>query len=85
MAPGSYLVISHATYDFNIKVLNNSRVYNDATAPFIPRSRAQILSLLGGFDLVEPGLVDAAQWRPDGTRPQPPMHLNIYGAVAARS
>lgn len=85
MAPGSYLVISHATYDFNIKVLNNSRVYNDATAPFIPRSRAQILSLLGGFDLVEPGLVDVAHWRPDGTRPQPPMHLNIYGAVAARS
>jgi SAM-dependent methyltransferase len=85
MAPGSYLVVSHATYDFNIKVLNNSRVYNDATAPFIPRSRAQILGLLGGFDLIEPGLVDAAQWRPDGTRPQPPMHLNIYGGVAAKA
>jgi len=85
MAPGSYLVLSHATYDFNIKVLNNSRVYNDATAPFIPRSRAQILGLLSGFDLIEPGLVDAAHWRPDGTRPQPPMHLNIYGGVAAKA
>ena len=85
MAPGSYLVISHATYDFNIKVLNNSRVYNDATAPFIPRSRAQIAALLGGFDLMDPGLVDVAHWHPDGTRPVPAMHLNIYGAVAARA
>ncbi len=82
MAPGSYLVISHATYDFNIKVLNNSRVYNDATAPFIPRSRAQIAALLSGFKLVDPGLVDVAHWRPDGTRPVPPIHLNIYGAIA---
>lgn len=85
MAPGSHLVVSHATYDFNIKVLNNSRVWNDATAPFIPRSRAQIAALLGGFDLLEPGLVDVAHWRPDGTRPMPPLHLNIYGAVAAKA
>ena len=82
MAPGSYLVISHATYDYNIKVLNNSRVYNDATAPFVPRSRAQISALLEGFELLDPGLVDVAHWCPDGTRPLPPMHLNIYGAVA---
>jgi SAM-dependent methyltransferase len=84
MAPGSHLVISHATYDFNIKVLNNSRVYNDATAPFIPRSRVQITELLTGFELLEPGLVDVPQWRPDGSRPIPPQHLNMYGAVARK-
>jgi SAM-dependent methyltransferase len=85
MAPGSRLVLSHATYDYNIKVLNNSRVYNDATAPFIPRSRAQITALLDGFEPEEPGLVDVARWRPDGTRPLPAYHLNIYGAVARRT
>jgi SAM-dependent methyltransferase len=84
MAPGSYLVVSHATYDFNIKVLNNSRVYNDATAPFIPRSRTQIAGLLTGFELIEPGLVDAARWRPDGIRPVPPQPLNNYGAVGRK-
>jgi hypothetical protein len=84
LAPGSHLVLSHATYDFNIKVLNNSRVYNDATAPFIPRSRAQIAELLTGFELLEPGLVDVAHWRPDGNRPVPPQHLNMYGAVARK-
>lgn len=84
MAPGSHLVISHATYDFNIKVLNNSRVYNDVTAPFIPRSRAQVLSLLPGFEVEEPGLVDVAHWRPDGVRPLPQHPLNIYGAIARK-
>jgi precorrin-6B methylase 2 len=84
MAPGSHLVLSHATYDFNIKVVNNSRVYNDATAPFVPRSGAQIKALLGGFEPLEPGLVDVAQWRPDGARPLPDRHLNIYGVVARK-
>lgn len=84
MAPGSHLVLSHATYDFNIKVLNNSRVYNDATAPFVPRSRAQITKLLAGFEPLEPGLVDVAHWRPDGVRPVPAGHLNIYGVVARK-
>lgn len=85
LAPGSSLVLSHATYDFNIKVLNNSRVYNDVTAPFIPRSRAQVMKLLGGFELEEPGLVDVAQWHPDGVRPLPGHPLNIYGALARKA
>lgn len=85
MAPGSHLIVSHATYDYNIKVLNNSRVWNDATSPFIPRSRTQIAGLLAGFELLDPGLVDVAHWRPDGNRPLPPMHLNIYGAVARKA
>jgi SAM-dependent methyltransferase len=84
LVPGSHLILSHATFDFNIKVLNNSRVYNDVTTPFIPRSRAQIAAMLDGFEPLEPGLVDVARWRPDGTRPIPPNPLNIYGAVVRR-
>ncbi|MGH6657335.1 MAG: SAM-dependent methyltransferase [Actinocrinis sp.] len=84
MAPGSHLVLSHATHDFNIKMLNNSRVYNDVSAPFVPRSRARISALLDGFEPLEPGLVEVAQWRPDGTRPTPAQPLNTYGVVARR-
>jgi SAM-dependent methyltransferase len=84
LAPGSHLVLSHATYDFNIKVLNNSRVYNDVTTPFVPRSHGQIAAMLEGFDLLDPGLVDVAHWRPDGARPIPPHPLNIYGAVGVK-
>ena len=84
LAPGSHVVLSHATYDFNIRVLNNSRVYNDVTTPFVPRSRAQIAAMLEGFDLLDPGLVDVAHWRPDGARPIPAHPLNIYAAVARK-
>jgi hypothetical protein len=81
MVPGSLLIFSHATFDYDLRVLNNARVYNDATAPFIPRTRAQLERLLGGFELVEPGLVELPLWRPDGARPLPAQHINMYAAV----
>jgi S-adenosyl methyltransferase len=84
MAPGSLLIFSHATFDFDLRVLNNARVYNDASAPFVPRARAHLERLLVGFDLVEPGLVELPQWRPDGARPIPAEHTGLYAAVGRR-
>ncbi len=65
LAPGSYLAISH----FSDKQRDNAdriaamseRTANKST----PRSRAQIQALFEGFALVEPGLVDVCDWRPD--------------------
>jgi hypothetical protein len=66
MAPGSYLVISHGTSEERPatvqKIVN---VYQEATAQAVLRSRAEVLPLFAGFDLVDPGLVYASQWRPD--------------------
>jgi hypothetical protein len=66
MAPGSYLVISHATADFHpdqgAKV---TQVYQQASAPLVLRSRDQIARFFDGFDLVEPGLVEPVAWRSD--------------------
>lgn len=84
LASGSLLIFSHATFDFDLRVLNNARVYNDATAPFVPRARAQLERLLGGFELVEPGLVELPLWRPDGARPIPAEHTGMYAAVGRR-
>jgi SAM-dependent methyltransferase len=84
LAPGSHLILSHATYDFNIRILNNARVYNDVTVPFVPRTRAQISAMLDGFEPLEPGLVEVAHWRPDGSRPVPRHHLDVYAAVARK-
>ena len=84
MAPGSLLIFSHATFDFDLRVLNNARVYNDATAPFVPRGRAQVERLLDGFELIEPGLVELPLWRPDGSRPIPAEHTGMYAAVGRR-
>ncbi len=66
MAPGSYLVISHATGDFHPHAgAKVTEVYGQASAPLVLRSRRQIERFFDGFDLVEPGLVEPAAWRPD--------------------
>jgi hypothetical protein len=68
MAPGSYLVISHATGDFRPDVAGKlTEIYREASAPLVLRDRTECARLFEGFELVEPGLVQPAAWRPDGT------------------
>ena len=68
LAPGSYLVLTHVTGDERDvgTVSEITAVYDTATAPLIPRSRAQVTRLFDGFELVEPGVVFSSQWRPTG-------------------
>jgi len=66
MAPGSYLVLSHATGDFHPQAgAKVTEVYQRASAPLVLRPRAAIQRFFDGFDLVEPGLLQPAVWRPD--------------------
>ncbi len=67
MAPGSYLAISHAVTDEASKdvlsVIADTR--QGPTSPPVPRTAEEIGGFFTGLDLVEPGLVDVSQWRPD--------------------
>jgi hypothetical protein len=87
MAPGSYLVLSHITsHEQPPEVVTNLRkVFEQAREPMVPRSREQILSFLEGFELVDPGLVKAPDWRPDQPGPprQPATGL-VLGAVGLK-
>ena len=67
LAPGSYLVLSHgATEDRPTVARAAEKVYDQAVAaPLRMRSRAELLPLFEGFELVEPGLVPIPHWRPD--------------------
>jgi hypothetical protein len=66
MAPGSYLVISHGASEERPSTAQDVvDLYQEATARAVLRTRAEILPFFTGFELVEPGLVYAAQWRPD--------------------
>ncbi len=86
MAPGSYLVISHATADFHPQVAAKiTDVYQQASAPLVLRSRSQIERFFDGFDLVAPGLVEPASWRPDGEGPPSPSAGGFYGGVGRKS
>lgn len=65
MAPGSYLVISHATADSYQELDDAIQAYSTASSSMHNRTRAEIEALFTGLDLVDPGVVWLAQWRPD--------------------
>jgi S-adenosyl methyltransferase len=84
MAPGSYLVISHATGDFHPQAgAKVSQIYRHASAPLVLRSRTEIERFFDGFDLVAPGLVQPAAWRPD-PGPLSPSAGGFYSGVGQR-
>ena len=67
LAPGSYLVISHATYEgMPEKSREHEELYARTPNPLKTRSHAEIQAFLGDFELIEPGLVYLPLWRPEG-------------------
>jgi trans-aconitate methyltransferase len=86
LAPGSFLVISHGNNEAleeagTREVMNLSRrtptgLYN--------RSRAEIERFFAGFEMVEPGLVWAEQWRPaypEDVRERPELSGSLAGVA----
>ena len=65
MAPGSHLVISHATADSHAQLDDVTQVYKNATSQLSNRTHAEVAALFEGFELVEPGIVGLPEWRPD--------------------
>lgn len=64
---GSYLVLTHPTLELggegNAEAM---RFWNEnARPPITARSRAQIAGFAAGLDLLPPGLVSCARWRPE--------------------
>src|SRR6266498_3578753 len=87
MAPGSYLVVSHTANESPDEVMAAAQQgFRLAGAPLTPRTRAEISRLLEGFDLVDPGLVEVSQWRPDAPEAPTPSGSpwTIVGAVARK-
>ncbi len=85
LADGSYLVLSHATADFNPQAAAAAaRAYDQAAAPMVLRSHAEIERLFDGFELVDPGLVQVSRWRPDDQRAAAKGEVWAYGGVGRR-
>ena len=68
LASGSYLAIAHGTYDgaTSDTFREFARLYEATTHPLGFRPRARVEGFFAGFELVEPGLVFAPAWRPEG-------------------
>ena len=83
--PGSALAVSNNAQmtrtDEEIAGIR-SLLANTSTPQLHVRSREEVAALLPGYTLVEPGVVPAAQWRPD--RPvsdEEARRGNVFGAV----
>jgi O-methyltransferase involved in polyketide biosynthesis len=84
MAPGSYLAVSVGTSEgADPEMLAEAtQTYAGARMPFTLRSRAQIMDLFAGFDLVEPGVVSLPEWQPEFNTDRTPLKGPTVGAVA---
>jgi hypothetical protein len=83
--PGSHIAISHGTPDGVPATHDVVRVFDEATAQGHVRTRAQIMKLIAGLELVEPGMVWPPDWRPEpGAEPSAQSTPSVYWAVVAR-
>lgn len=84
MAPGSYLVLSHAATDGSDAAVLAEAVsaYTEAGLPAVPRAADGIAAFFTGLDLIEPGLVDVAKWRPD--EPAGPAPIRLLAGVGRK-
>ena len=94
MAPGSYLVISHMEIspDHGVGTRPRSQAARDLGeaqkgTPWGPaRNRAEIAAFFGDLTLVEPGLVDVWDWRPDSDVAATSSDvMTLLGAVASKA
>ncbi|MEU4404847.1 SAM-dependent methyltransferase [Streptosporangium sp. NPDC023963] len=88
MAPGSHLVLSHAAVDARPEASDGvAKVYDRASSSFVGRTGKEIVRLFDGFDVVEPGVVNLPEWRPEPGTAVPYRNIGSYflGGVGAVS
>jgi SAM-dependent methyltransferase len=91
LAPGSYVAISHfldpETDDYSGLARRMEDVFvHSPMGTGLFRTRAQILEMFPGLELVSPGLVRCVDWWPDGPQIKPlmPVQYCIAGAVGKK-
>ncbi|HWC79938.1 MAG TPA: SAM-dependent methyltransferase [Pseudonocardiaceae bacterium] len=86
--PGSYLAMTHGTADHRPELRPVAEAYQQTANPVTLRSRAAVLALFDGYELVPPGLVFGPAWRPEvpaGDVPGEERDSTIYGAVGRKA
>jgi SAM-dependent methyltransferase len=89
LAPGSYVAISHfhnpGSGEDREAALRMQRLMSGGPmGSGYFRTRAEIETFFGGCELVEPGIVPASEWWPDGPRTKPlvrPQRLFVVGVA----
>jgi hypothetical protein len=88
LPPGSYLVLSHSTFDplDEPTAAKLGAIGASSVPPFAARTKDQVSRFFTGLEILEPGIVSVADWRAE-QEPQPrptPAEVGWYGAVARK-
>jgi hypothetical protein len=88
LAPRSHLAISHLARDLHGEALTETfdRLNQQMSESVILRTQAEVARFFDGLDLVEPGVVQLPQWRPDPgpEGAQPDRALPMWCAVGRK-
>jgi len=85
VAPGSYVVISHAASDGDTgAMISMANRLNELMAQqAVPRTHREVAAFFAGLDLLEPGLVRIPEWRPASVSDSA-ARAQMWGAVARK-
>lgn len=77
LAPGSFVAVSHFAKDETDTKLNGMLTEMDRKTgdDVVRRTRAEVEKLLGGLELLDPGVVATEEWRPDTVHETKPMPM----------
>jgi hypothetical protein len=83
--PGSFMAMSHPASDIDAEQMAEMlRRFNESSpAKMTTRDRAGVTRLFEGLELVQPGLIRAAEWRPD-TELEAASPAALWGGVARK-
>jgi SAM-dependent methyltransferase len=87
VAPGSYLVISHASHEgWPEETEQITQLYRDVSSQLTTRTTGQIREMFEGWRLVEPGVVPGPEWRPEPGRLDevPQIRTSVVGGVGRK-
>jgi len=79
LPPGSYVTLSHATGDFDPQTWERVvEVYRKGGTTAQVRSRAEFSAFFTGLELLDPGVVLAAEWHPELGERQGGTEIPLY-------
>ncbi|MFE1782385.1 SAM-dependent methyltransferase [Streptomyces sp. NPDC059506] len=86
LAPGSLLILSHATPEGRADMAGpHQDLYRRTGNPMSMRSRSEVTRFFEGFEMLDPGLVYMAEWRPDpGCRLEDPTRFSGFAGVGRK-
>jgi O-methyltransferase involved in polyketide biosynthesis len=86
ISPGSYLVVAHLAADVLPEMVEACRLMSqDFPVSVIPRTRDEVAGFFDGLEIVEPGVVQAQQWRPDADNSDDPDQVPVNVGVARKN